>query len=230
MIIPALVFYAIFSGDALGVIGGIIVALFIPMLATALASIVGYAVAQIARLFRRSNFVTLLVSLVFLGAYFWFVTNILPNSDALILWLEGMDVGALAKNMPLLYMIGNASLLSPISLAFVVAVSTIVATAVYLVISKNYNKIITSSKGTKNAVYKEKKLVKGSVLSALVKRELCHFTSSAGYMLNTALGLVFEVVLAVVAVVKRQQLSEIFVQGEIGGGVAVKNANNAFGK
>lgn len=42
--------------------------------------------------------------------------------------------------------------------------------------------------------------------AALYRRELARLTSSSGYMLNAGLGLVFELVLAVLAIVKRQEL------------------------
>lgn len=42
--------------------------------------------------------------------------------------------------------------------------------------------------------------------AALYRRELARLTSSSGYMLNAGLGLVFELVLAVLAVVKRREL------------------------
>ena len=212
LIVPALIFYAIFSLDMIGVIGGALVALFLPLLATALASIVGYAVAQISRRFRKSTLITVLASLLFVALYFWFITNLAPNIEALTYWLESADPEALVKDMPLLYYLGNASLLSPLPLISVIAISLVVSGLIYFLIVRGYVKIITDIKTAKSAVYKEKKLAKANVVLSLVKKEFKHFLGSAGYMLNAGLGLVFEVVLSVLLLVKSAELRNVGVQ------------------
>ena len=57
----------------------------------------------------------------------------------------------------------------------------------------------------KKAYYKGKKLAKRSSLFALTKKELFKLKSSSLYILNSSLGLVFEIIIAVLAVVKRDR-------------------------
>ena len=203
--LPAIIFYGAVAKDAAGVIGGILVFLFLPILSTALASFVGYFVAELSRKLKFKNLVIILVSLVFIGLYLWFVEVMSNNIEEILMSLAGFSE-SLAKNYKILLFIGEAALLKPLSTLAVVGASIIAGVIAYTVISSSYIRIVTNRTGARKAVYKEKKLKTRSAIFALTKKDIIHFFSSPMYVLNGALGLIFSVGIGVFLIVKRETL------------------------
>ena len=77
------------------------------------------------------------------------------------------------------------------------------------IISVRYVKIATSNIGAKKIKYEASKTDAKSPLFALVGKELKKFFTSAIYMLNSGIGLIFTVAVAVLALVKKPMLHEI---------------------
>ena len=76
----------------------------------------------------------------------------------------------------------------------------------YVLLNRSFIRIVTTRRGQVKVRYEKKAMRASSQDAALYRRELARLTSSSGYMLNAGLGLVFELVLAVLAVVKRREL------------------------
>ena len=206
IMLPCIIFYAIFSrGDIVGIFGAIVVSLLLPLFATALASGVGYLVALISKRIKKNSFVTLAFSMIFLLAYMFGYTALMENAEG---FFEGGSE-LLPSDIPILYFIGSAARFSPLSIICLAALSVGSAFIAYYVISKSYIKLVTDNKGEKRSLYKEEKLELKSPIFALTVKELKRFFSSATYMLNTGFGLIFEVFVAVFAIVKRESLLEI---------------------
>jgi ABC-2 type transport system permease protein len=146
---------------------------------------------------------------------------LLGSSDEEIFDFSAM-IPKLRENAKILYFIGSASLLSPIPILIALVVSVGAALIAYTAISHNYIKIISETSGTASKAYKAERLKSGSALSALVKKELRYLISNANYILNSCLGIVFMLVIAVVALFKREVVisicEELFgVQGAVAG-------------
>ena len=62
---------------------------------------------------------------------------------------------------------------------------------VYYVLSSTFIKIATSNKGHKKIKYKEKSMKVKGTKTALINKEISHFTQSPMYMFNAGIGLVF---------------------------------------
>ncbi len=206
IMLPCMVSYAIFSrGDIIGVLGALVMSLILPLFATALASGVGYIVAIISKKLKKNSFVTLAFSVFFLLIYIFGYSALMENADS---FFEG-DFEAAPSDLPLLYFIGSAAKFAPVGFICITVLSLGSALLAYYAISKSYIKLVTDNKGEKRAVYKVERLKSKSVLFALTNKELKRFFSSATYMLNTGLGLIFEIILAVFAIVKRDDLLEV---------------------
>ena len=78
----------------------------------------------------------------------------------------------------------------------------------YVLLARSFIRIVTTNRGQIRIRYEKKAMHVSSQDAALYRRELARLTSSSGYMLNAGLGLVFELALAVLAVVKRQALRD----------------------
>ena len=196
--LPAVVVYAVFGGSVLGIVGGVAVFLAVPLLATALASGVGYLVAQITRRTKRKSLVTTLASLGLLGIYFVAYGAFMGAFGEI---LEG-EISSLPDNA-FLSAVGGAAMLSPVPLTVLLALSLCSAYLAWRIISANYISIVTDKRGAGRVEYKRQSLEKNSAFVAMSKKEFTKFFSSSLYMLNSALGVVFTVVLSVIILVNR---------------------------
>ena len=202
--IPATVIYAIFShGEIKGIIGSLLISAVTPLLATALASAVGYAVAAISKKMKDKTIATMCISLVFLALYFWGYTELLNTA-------EGDDISAaiiaLTEGLGFIGAVGKASMLYPLNTVVYLLACIGGALIAYAIIARFYFSIIMANHSSSRTVYKKKELKSASAFLALSKKELSKFFSSAAYMLNCAIGLLFSLATAVFAVVKKDMI------------------------
>lgn len=208
VVLPVIVVYAIISKSVIGVIGSLAVSLFTPLLATALSSGVGFLIAYLSKKIRKSTVITVVFSLLIISLYFWGYDKLISGMTSFI---EGVEQGNVPTNLKLLEFIGNASLLKIVplfTLAFVCIGGAVIA---YFIISSRYISILTSNIGAKKIKYEAKKINSKSPLWALCGKELKKFFTSANYMLNSGLGLVFTVAVSILALIKRADLEMISV-------------------
>ena len=208
VLIPATVMYAIFSSfEPLGIVGGLLLFLFIPLLATALSSGVGYLLALVMRRLRNNSFVGVFVAVAFMALYFYGYTALMNGIEGFLANIGG-EIENIAENYGILYFLGSAGLLKPLPIILVILISALSFALAYFLISRSYIKLVTANYGVKKSAYKDKKREQKSSLYALTRKEISKFFSSSVYMLNGGIGLIFEVVLAIIAVVNRNTLSE----------------------
>ena len=213
IMLPCIVIYGVFSGDAIGIIGGILVSVFLPILATALASGIGYVVAVLSKKMRNKTLITVILSLLFLGMYMLGYSKLLSSIEDFLASGEALNISPL--DVPFLYEIGMIPLMKPLNITLYILGCVALA---YYVVSKNYIRVITTKHSVSRSEYKNKKITKRGVLAALVNREFAGFFSSSTYILNGGLGIVFEIILAIVAVVKRNEIKNALelLSGELG--------------
>lgn len=177
----------------------------LPLLALCLSCILGWLVALISSKMRNKSLVTLLLSLAFLGAYFYFYFRMQHYLELLI--LNGVAVGeAIRRYLFPLYQMGLAAQGSGLAFLWFALCALIPFGIVYAVLSRSFIRIATTRRGAAKIQYREKTLQVSGQGKALLKRELLHFWSSPMYMLNGAFGSVFLLLGAVLAVVKGQWL------------------------
>ncbi len=196
VMIPAIACYAAFGGSPLGIIGGIVVFLFLPLLALTLSSAFGYLVATLSKKFKRNTLFTTLISLVFIALYFVFYSWLMESGTE-DMTPEAMD--ALVSKLGVIGVIGSIATLHPIYTPLFVLLSGGVAFGAYMLISHSYVSIVTSSGKVKKNKYRAERLEKRSTIYAFTKKELSRFFSSSAYILNSGMGLIFAVMLSVVA-------------------------------
>ena len=193
--VPALLSYYLCAGTgASAIFGTALVFIALPMLATALASGVGYLVALFSSRFRYKTLATVVFSVIFIAAYFVGYGALLDGMDS---FAEDLlqNVASLGESLGFIIAIGSVTFLSPIPTLVFIAVSFGAAYAAYAVIARNYVSMITDSRGSAKRAYRAKRQVKRGVIHALAKKELARFASSAGYILNSSMGLIFCVLL-----------------------------------
>lgn len=211
--IPAFIIWLVVgSVSGIGVLFFIIAVLLLPLLSLAVASFFAWLIALITSRLRNKNIITLLLSLLFLAAYFLFFSNIQKNLQYLILNSAQLAEGVQNAIFPAYHLgvaIDSGNILSMLIFVLCAVVPFVLAV---LILSANFIKIATTNRGAIKIKYTEKALKVSGVLKAFTVKELRHFISNPMYIMNTALGGVFMVVGAVIIAVKRDILLGITAQ------------------
>ena len=217
VILPAILVYWFTVPVTAGrILGGVVLLVDISLFVLTLSCALGWVVAKISLKLKRKSFITVIVSLVFFGLYYF----VCFRSQAMItdLLLNAEDVGNRIKGIYPLYLFGRVGCGDGVAMLIVSAVVIALLALVWYLIARSFLHIATSSGNTAKTVYHEKAVKPVSADAALLRKELGRFTSSPLYMLNCGLGTVFLVVLAVLALIKGREvflmMNALFAGGE----------------
>ena len=198
------------------ILGGVVLLVDISLFVLTLSCALGWVVAKISLKLKRKSFITVIVSLVFFGLYYF----VCFRSQAMItdLLLNAEDVGNKLKGIYPLYLFGRVGCGDGVAMLIVSAVVIALLALVWYLIARSFLHIATASGNTAKTVYHEKAVKPVSADAALLRKELGRFTASPLYMLNCGLGTVFLVVLAVLALIKGREvflmMNALFAGGE----------------
>lgn len=203
VILPAVIVYWVtVSASAATIVGGVMLVLLISVFVLTLSCLLGWVVAKISLKLRNKSIITVLISLVFLGVY-WFVCF---RSQDLITDLaqNALEYGAAVKGAAYpVYLFGQVGTGDITAVLIVTAAVLALFAATWLLLSRSFLHVATSGGGASaKKVYREKPVRQKNIASALLGRELSHLTSSPNYMLNCCLGCIFLVAVGVLALVK----------------------------
>lgn len=205
VMLPGVIVYCIMGNPSpLSVIGALLLTLLVTVIVFLLSCLLGWVIAKISVRLKNKSFITVLISLVFLGIYYFvyfraqkIIAALLANPDA---W------GARLRAAYPVYLLGRVGEGDP--LAMVVATAVIAALSALLLwrMARTFLRIATSSGGSAKAVYREKTVRMKSPARAMLGKEFARFTGSPSYMLNCGLGLVFLVAAAVALLLRGNAL------------------------
>ena len=217
VILPAILVYWFTVPVTAGrILGGVVLLVDISLFVLTLSCALGWVVAKISLKLKRKSFITVIVSLVFFGLYYF----VCFRSQAMItdLLLNAEDVGNRIKGIYPLYLFGRVGCGDGVAMLIVSAVVIALLALVWYLIARSFLHIATASGNTAKTVYHEKAVKPVSADAALLRKELGRFTASPLYMLNCGLGTVFLVVLAVLALIKGREvflmMNALFAGGE----------------
>ena len=220
VIAPALAVY-LFSGTAslVGVLAFCLFFLLLPLVSLALSCLLAFVFALISSRMRHKNIVTLVLSVGFLIVY-------IGGMSAFSSMMETLDpetldimpfVNAVSPYLIVFNWLGQAMCGHILSGVLFLVFCALVCGVVMLFLSKSYIRIVTTNRGGVRVAYREKSVKQSSPTRALVKKELRRFTSSAAYMMNEGLGLLFAPIAAGVLLFKRADLlSAMELDAELG--------------
>lgn len=201
--LPAVVYYWIFA-KAAAVVYDVLLLFLVALLVTVVSCALGWVVALIASRVKNKSILTVLITLVFLGGYYYVCFNLTSMLQSLLRNAAALGEG-IRTWANLLYQLGQAATGKTQSLLLFAAVTLVLFGVCFFVLSRSFLHITTRSRGERK---KQGALsFRSSNLStALLKRELSRFVSSPTYLLNCGLGVVILPVLAVLALLKREVL------------------------
>lgn len=208
--VPAMICYWIkATPTVLNVLFPIFLLFVLSFFIAALTCLLGWLVALISSKLKNKNIITVLLSLVFLGLYYFVCMRFNNLLSALVANAQVIGSKIQAAVYPA-YAFGLAATGKPLYMLIFTLFVAVCFGLTYYVMSRSFVKITTTKSGDKKKEYKEKPVKIRNIKSALFYKELKRFTSSPTYMMNCGLGLVFIPALAVVAIIKADDINFFF--------------------
>lgn len=204
--IPAAIVYWVMGSCSLSVVVcSVVMMVMISIFVLVLSCALGWVVAKVSQKLKNKSFITVIISLAFIGLYYFFYFKAQSVINDLI--TNAVEYGAKIKASAYpMYLIG----LTPTGDWLATAVVSLVVLALFgltwRLLSRSFIGIVTSNSDSGRVKYKAEKAKKQSPDMALLKKELGRFTSSANYMLNCGMGTLFLLIMAVALVIKGSSL------------------------
>ena len=189
VILPAVIVYWITASASVGVIFGSLLLMFlISVFILTLSCVLGWVVAKISLKLKNKSFITVVISLAFIGGYLFFYSKAQTMIQDLL--VNAAVYGSKIKDAAYpLYLFGQVGTGDAVSMLSVSAAVFALFAIVWVLISHSFLKIATSSGKAEKRVYKEKTTKPKSIHGALLGKEFSRFLSSPLYMLNCGLGI-----------------------------------------
>ena len=206
--IPALIVYWVVAGAAAAkVICGLLMFLIISAIVLILSCLLGWVVAKISLRLKNKSYITVLISLVFVGAYYfvYFKARVLIADIVQHAGEYGAKIKGAAYGLYLFGSIGTGDWTATV--IFFVATAIVFALVCY-VLGRSFIKIATASGSSAKVRYTEKRARQRSPFRALLGKEFSRFTSSPNYMLNCGLGVLLIPACGVLLLLKGQMVLE----------------------
>ena len=187
-LLPALaVYWCTARHTAAAVAGGLLFMALISVFVLTLSCALGWVAAKISLKLKNKSFITVVVSLAAIAAYYFvdYTAQTLLQTLAANAAAYGERIRGTAAA---LYLFGLAATGSAPALLGLAAVTLGVFALMWRLMARSFLKLATSTGRTARRVYRETAMKRGGVRSALLGRELGRFASSPGYMLNCGLG------------------------------------------
>ena len=152
-----------------------------------LSCLLGLLVAAVATRIRHKSLVITLLSLGFLGLYFWGYSKLMSSLGDLL-----AVVGDIAEKVKgplfLFYHMGRAAEGNGLSMLIFTSIVLGIFLAILFPLSRSFLTLATTNRGAARKTYKRERAAQRSTLKALLVRELKRFLASPVYMINCGLG------------------------------------------
>lgn len=208
--LPAIVVYYLhqpFNGMQMLIF--IIVFMTLPLFVLALSCVFGWLITMILKKVPSKTFITMILSLGILVAYFYLV-NKMPEYLASLI-KNGKTIGEIVENKlyPIYHLAKAISDINLFSLVIYLLTALIPFILVIYLLSSNFIKLTTSKSGVKKGKLKQTDIKTSGLKKSLFMRELRHFTSNSMVMMNSAIGIAFTIFLAGALIVKSNDVKTI---------------------
>lgn len=210
VLLPAALVYGRQVGyTAAGYGAQVVLALALPCLSLALSTLAAWGVSALTRrLGRFKTLMTMVLSLAFLGLYFYGYSQM--QALLMLLVANAQALAQAAMTTQILYQLGLAALGNPLSLLLIAAVCLIPMALVYQLLSRTFLSFALASQTGGRRRGKVGPAKVSSLPRALFSRELRRLTSSAPYMMNAGTGILMMALLTGAAWIQRDSLHAVF--------------------
>ena len=188
VIVPAIIVYWVMAGVTLpAVLGGFLMTLLISVFVLTISCVLGWLVAKISRKLKHKSLITVLISLVVIGAYYFIyfkaqslIQDLLENAA-----VYGAQIKGAAYPVYLFGSVGVGDVMASVIVSAAVAVLFLL---MWVLLSRSFLQLATSTGKSVRREYREVRSRQRGIDTALLNREFSHFTASPSYMLNCGLG------------------------------------------
>ncbi len=207
--VPAVIVSFFVGGVSfLSVIGGIFYVFLVSLFVLTLSCALGWVVAKISKKLKNKSFITVIISLLFFGAYYMFYFNAEKIIGNVIANAEVLGEGVKKYAFPL-YICGKAAMGDLLCLGGVTVVVCGLFALTWYIISRSFLKITISAQQVERINGRGKVEKQKTPFFALYRKEMKRFTSSANYMLNSGFGIIFFVMCVVMLLIKKSDMTEL---------------------
>ena len=218
--VPAVIVYWIVAPVTAGtVVGGVLMVLLVSVIVMVLSCLLGWVVARISLKLKNKSFITVILSLAFLAAYYF----VYYKAQGLITLLaENAAVyGAKIRGSAyLLYLFGSGGAGDWLAMGIVTLSQAALLALTLWVIARSFLKIATATGSVRRARFRHRAVRAQSVQRALRRKELRRFAASPNYMLNCGLGIVMLPVAGIALLIKGRALAQLL-DGVFGAGADI---------
>lgn len=209
VMIPAVIVYFLRAKMNLaGIIFSVLIPFVLSVFVLSLSCILGWVVALVNSRLKNQKILTVMISLAFIGVYYYFCGNI-SNLLKLILVNPQNVAGKVKGVLYPLYHMGLAAEGKVLSMLGFTAMVIVLFAVIYLVLWHSFLTLATVNKGASKVKYVEKEVRTVSADRALLFKEFRRFFQSPNYMLNCGLGIVFMVFAAVLLLIKQDVVQDV---------------------
>lgn len=206
--LPALVVHQAVAGfSALSLLFGLLTFLLLSVFVLTLSALLGFVVAKISIFLKGKSFVTVLVALAGVALYYLVYFKL---GELLAQALENIaTVEQSIRRVPLLYWLGDAAVGGALSFLCLFLGTALLLALVLFWMDRSFLTMATVGGSATGHKHRQRENRVRGVSRALLSREMRRFTSSATYMLNSALGTILIPAVAVFVAIKRGDLLPI---------------------
>ena len=203
--VPAvIVYWMTVKPGAAQIIGGVLMVLLVSAIVLALTCLLGYGVARLSVKLKNKSYLTTIIALVFVGLYYFFyfkATELIQDFlNNLAVYAETVE-----KNLGFLKTFGQVGTGEWLPMLISAAVVFALCAVTWIILLKSFTKIATANNSGTKTVYREKTAKMRSLQQALGAKEMNRFTTSANYMLNCGMPLIFLVLVGGVLLIKGRE-------------------------
>ena len=210
ILVPGAVVYFFFAKPTVGaILGALLLILLISLIVLVLTCALGFVVAKISTKLKNKSFLTVLISLVFLGAYYSFYFRASAIINALIENMATVGTAIKGSAYPL-YLLGRVGEGDGMAVLVVTAAVLALTALTFFLLDRSFIAIATAKGANAKVRYRARAAVRRSPARAMLAKEFARFTSSPNYMLNCGLGTLFILVAAVYLLLRGGSLREVF--------------------
>ena len=175
VILPAVIVYWVVAPVTAGVIlGGVLLLALLSVFVLTLSCALGWVVAKISLKLKNKSFITMLVSLVFIGVYYFFIFRAQTFIEELVGNAAAYGDSIKGAAYPL-YLLGQAGTGDGLAMAIVSAAVLALFAVMWALIARSFLRLATSTGRTERRAYREKAAARRSVPAALLGKELARF-------------------------------------------------------
>ena len=206
VIVPAIIVYWTIAGVSLPVVfGGLLMTLLISVFVLIISCVLGWLVAQISQKLKHKSLVTVLISLIVIGVYYFvyfkaqsMIQDLLANAAVYGARIKGVFYPV--------YLFGSVGIGDVRASILVFATVAALFTLMWILLSHSFLQIATTTGKVVRREYRETHNGQRSTNTALLCREFSRFAASPSYMLNCGLGSFLMPVCAIAVLWKGSEL------------------------